>query len=76
MSRLPSLSGKDILKVFLKMGYVVIRQRSSHVRLINPARPQWPITIPDYKVVGRGLLRKIIRDAGVSTEQFLNLIKK
>jgi predicted RNA binding protein YcfA (HicA-like mRNA interferase family) len=33
------------------------------------------VTVPDYKEVSRGLLRKILRDADVSIEEFLKLIE-
>jgi predicted RNA binding protein YcfA (HicA-like mRNA interferase family) len=49
-----------------------VRQRGSHIRLACPGRPS--ITVPDYKVVGRGLLRKILRDAELSVEEFVRLM--
>ena len=74
MAELPLLSGQKIVKALSKIGYLVERQRSSHLRLIAPGRK--PVTVPDYKIVGRGLLRKIIRDTEISTEQFIELLKK
>ena len=71
MTRLPILSGRSIVKALAKVGYQEVRQRSSHIRLACPGRIS--ITVPDYKVVGRGLLRKILRDAELSVEEFLKL---
>jgi len=68
MSRLPLFSGKDIIKILIKMGYQKIRQRGSHVRLSCPGKKS--ITVPDYKLIGRGLLRKILRDAEISLDEF------
>ena len=68
MSRLPLLSGKGVIKILIKMGYREIRQRGSHIRLSCPDKKS--ITVPDYKIVSRGLLRKILRDAEISPDEF------
>ena len=72
MPQLPLLSGRDIVKVLGKIGYVVARQRGSHMRLLGTGRK--PITVPDYKTIDRSLLRKILRDAEMSPGQFNKLI--
>jgi predicted RNA binding protein YcfA (HicA-like mRNA interferase family) len=53
------------------MGYRVIRQRGSHMRLVCPGRKS--ITVPDHKVIGRGLLKRILRDAEISVAVFIKL---
>jgi predicted RNA binding protein YcfA (HicA-like mRNA interferase family) len=72
VTRLPILSGRSIVKALAKVGYQEVRQRGSHIRLACPGRIS--ITVPDYKVVGRGLLRKILRDAELSVEGFMKLM--
>ncbi|MFH1653305.1 MAG: type II toxin-antitoxin system HicA family toxin [Pseudomonadota bacterium] len=72
MSRLPILSGKEIVKVLSKIGYREIRQRGSYVRLFCPHKKF--ITIPNHKVLGRGLLRRILRDTELSIKDFRNLL--
>jgi len=69
MAKLPLLSGKKIIKVLEKIGYRQVRQRGSHIRLECPGRKS--VTVPIHKMIGRGLLRKIIRDAEISREEFL-----
>lgn len=76
MPQLPILSGKEVVRALERGGYAVIRQRGSHIRMASSVRPQWPVTIPRHKTIGRGLLRKIIQDADLSVEQFLELLKK
>ncbi len=71
MLRLPLLSGRKIVAVLAKFGYQEIRQRASHIRLSCPGKKS--ITVLDYKVISRGLLRKILRDAEISQKEFLNL---
>ncbi len=72
MLRLPLLSGRKIVAILAKLGYQEIRQRASHIRLSCPGKKS--ITVPDYKVISRGLLRKILRDAEISQKEFLNLL--
>jgi len=72
MAQLPILSGREIVITLQKIGYVLTRQRGSHIRLSHKSRP--PVTVPDYRTVSKGLLRKIIRDAELSPSDFLNLL--
>lgn len=58
-----------------KVGYFVVRQKGSHIRLHNPDRKRKEITVPDYKMIGRGLLRKILREAELSISEFVKLLK-
>ena len=72
MPRLPSLSSKEIIKALIKIGYREIRQRGSHIRLSCLHKKS--VTVPDHKILGRGLLRKILRDAELSIKDFRNLL--
>ena len=74
MAKLPLISGRQAIKVFVKIGYRVIRQRGSHIRLHHPDKK--PITVPDHKILGKGLLRKLLRDSELSVEEFIRLFKK
>lgn len=71
---LPLLSGKEIIKVLQTIGYLATRQRGSHIRLSCENRKS--ITVPNYKLVGRGLMRKILRDAELTPEEFFKLLQK
>jgi predicted RNA binding protein YcfA (HicA-like mRNA interferase family) len=71
--KLPLLSGREICKALEKLGYVKIRQRGSHIRLKCPGRKS--VTVPNHKEVSRGLLRKILRDAEITVEEFLKLLE-
>jgi len=73
MPKLPILSGREIIKVLEKIGYRQIRQSGSHIRLAHPLKKS--ITVPNYKVIGRGLLRKILRDGEISLEEFLKYLR-
>lgn len=69
MPSLPILSGQEVIDVLEKFGYRKSRQRSSHIRLVCDGRRS--VTVPDYKTIGRGLLRKILRDVDLSVEKFV-----
>jgi predicted RNA binding protein YcfA (HicA-like mRNA interferase family) len=54
-------------------GFAIVREESSHVvmkRLEPPAR----VVVPDHKFIKPGMLRAIMRDAGLSREEFLALL--
>jgi len=73
MPQLPVLSGQDIIKALSKIGYRFLRQHSSHIRLVCDRRPK--VTVPDYPTVSHGLLRKILRDAKLSPDEFIKLLE-
>ena len=72
MSQLPILSGREIIKILNRLGYYAVRQRGSHIRL--SCLNKRSITVPDHQEVSRGLLRKILRDAEVSIEEFIDIL--
>ena len=73
MPRLPIVSGKEIITALAHLGYRPVRQRGSHIRLMCSGKRS--ITVPDHQV-GRGLLRKILRDAELTPEEFIKLLEK
>lgn len=68
MFRLPLLSGREVIKALRKIGYREIRQRGSHIRLSCYGKKS--VTVPDYKIISKGLLRKILRDAEILPDEF------
>ena len=73
--KLPVISGKDAVKAFEKLGYVMVRQTGSHIRIKHKSdHSKKPLTIPNHKVIGKGLLRKLLRDAEITPEEFNRLI--
>jgi predicted RNA binding protein YcfA (HicA-like mRNA interferase family) len=72
MNKLPLLSGKQVIKILQKIGYYIRDQKGSHIHLRHPIRP--PLTIPNHREVARGTLREILKQAGLSSEEFQKLI--
>ena len=73
MSKLPIISGLDCVKALEKIGFVVDRQRGSHIILVRE-EPRTTISVPDHKELDRGTLRGIIRQAGLSVDEFIELL--
>ncbi|MBD2267774.1 type II toxin-antitoxin system HicA family toxin [Anabaena sp. FACHB-1391] len=73
MSKLPIISGLECVKALEKIGFVVDRQRGSHIILVCE-EPRTTISVPDYKELDRGTLRGIIRQAGLSVDEFIELL--
>ena len=72
MPKLPRISGNETIKKLERCGYEPIRQQGSHVRLrSNDGRSS--ITVPLHKELKPGLLRKIIKDAELSVNEFIAL---
>ncbi len=75
MSKLPVISGADAVRAFEKIGYQVSRQRGSHIRLRDESNPNhYPLTVPNHDELKPGLLRRLIRDAGLSVDEFVQLL--
>ncbi len=73
MSKLPVVSGAQCIKALEKAGFVVYRRRGSHVTLTR-ADPKAQTTVPDHKELDRGTLRAIIRQTGLSVDEFVALL--
>ena len=71
MGRVPRISGRDAVQAFATVGYEVVRQRGSHIRLRHPTAARLPLTVPDHRELKPGLLRGLIRDAGMTVDEFL-----
>jgi len=69
--KLPQISGKEVIKILCRKGFVVVRQKGSHVRLEqNSEKGTIKITVPLHHLLKRGTLHQIIKDSGISEEDF------
>ena len=73
MTRLPLISGDDFVTAVARIGFSVDRKEGSHMILIGPTG--WRLSVPRHRELGRGLLRALIRDAGLTREAFLKLLR-
>jgi len=75
MPKLPVLPGKDVVKAFAKLGYELDHQTGSHMILRHKDSPHRRLTVPNHKELSTGTLRAIIRQAGLTREEFMELLK-
>ena len=75
MSTLPRISGRDAVAAFRRLGYEVDRQKGSHISLRDPAPPFRRLTVPDHRELAKGTLRALIREAGITVEEFVALVR-
>ena len=74
MSRLPRISGRQVVKSLEKVGYAFDHQRGSHIAIRHTDPPHRRITVPDHREVAKGTLRAIIRQAGLTVDEFTELL--
>jgi predicted RNA binding protein YcfA (HicA-like mRNA interferase family) len=70
VTRLPVISGRDAVKAFRKIGYELDHQTGSHMILRRRVPSHRRLTIPDHKELAKGTLRALIREAGLTVEEF------
>ena len=68
MPKLPSASGKKIIRSLNKMGFIIVRQRGSHVFM---QRGEARVTVPLHNPVKKSTLKSIMNQAGVTLDEFL-----
>ncbi len=75
-TKLPrDVSGRDVVKALEKIGYRVVHQKGSHIRMRDDTNPHHlPVTVPDHKRIKPGLLKQILRNANLTVEDFLRLL--
>ncbi|PKL59359.1 MAG: hypothetical protein CVV33_08255 [Methanomicrobiales archaeon HGW-Methanomicrobiales-4] len=69
--RLLPVSGVDMVRVFGKIGFVVTRQKGSHIVM---SRGEEILIIPNHSTVSKGTERDLIKDAGLTVGEFNNLL--
>jgi predicted RNA binding protein YcfA (HicA-like mRNA interferase family) len=75
MPKLPALTGNTVISALGKVDFQVIRQKGSHVRMLHADGRVVTIPVHAGKTIGRGLLRKILRDAELTREEFIALLE-
>jgi len=77
MKKMPVVSGKKLIKALRKYGFWVERQRGSHVRLKYKSLDKTiKLTIPLHDPLKKGTSNRILKDAGMSVEELLDLIDR
>lgn len=72
--RLPSVTARKVIRVLEAIGFERIRQSGSHATFRHPDGRWTIVSIHPGKTIPRGTLRKILRDAGLTVEEFIELL--
>ena len=69
--KLPRATGREVVRALGRAGFILDRQRGSHVILVNP-QTRRRVTVPVHagQIVKIGTLRGILEDAGISPDDF------
>ena len=74
MARLPNVSAKDLIRALEKAGFLRSRQKGSHVSLRHPGTKRTTVVPMHTGDLKRSLLKKIIQDAGLTEDDFRDLL--
>ena len=74
MSKLPRLTGKEVIAALRKIDFDVIRIRGSHHFLRHPDDRCTVVPVHSGETIGIGLLNQILKDCQLDREEFRNLI--
>lgn len=75
MASLPVLSGHELIRALERAGYEVDRQKGSHIVLRHVDPPHRRLTVPNHKEIKEGTLRAILRQAGLTPDELVLLLK-
>ncbi len=74
MGRLANISGREAAKAFEKAGWRTLGQVGSHLVMVK-TEMRVNLSIPQHRELSVGTLRALIRNAGLTVEAFLELLK-
>mgnify|MGYP001092262780 CR=1 FL=1 len=75
MTEIPSLSYRRVINALQRAGFIVVRQRGSHIRLQKRTKEKiLKLTVPAHTPIKKTTLAKIIKDANLSVEEFNELV--
>ena len=75
MTKVPSVDFRQTISALKRDGWVIVRQKGSHIRLHKHTRTELlKITIPAHKPIKRSTLTHILKQAGLSVDEFLKLL--
>ena len=73
--KLPVVSGADAVRGFGRIGYDVDHQTGGHIILRHRDAPHRRLTVPNHRELAKGTLRALIREAGLTVDEFVVLLK-
>ena len=75
MTKVPSLNYQKVINALQRDGWVVVRQKGSHIRLQKHTSDETlKLTIPAHKPIKRSTLSHILKQAYISIDKFIELL--
>ncbi len=74
MSKLPSVTGREVIAALGNIGFNVARVRGSHHILIHSDGRRTVVPVHSGETIGRGLLAQILRDCQITRDEFRSLL--
>jgi predicted RNA binding protein YcfA (HicA-like mRNA interferase family) len=75
MSRLPDVSGSELVKALQKAGFIILRQKGSHVSLEKvDVAGQWRTIVSMHREIARGTLHDILKQTGLTRDELRKLL--
>ncbi|MBS3113821.1 type II toxin-antitoxin system HicA family toxin [Candidatus Woesearchaeota archaeon] len=75
MPKLPVISGIKVVKALSKIGYEIDHQTGSHMILRHKEEPHRRLTVPNHDEIAKGTLLAIIKQSGLTRDEFMDLLK-
>ena len=72
--KLPAISGSEAVRAFQRIGYVFDAQHGSHIILRHRSPPHRRLSIPNHPELAKGTLRALIRESGLTVNEFVRLL--
>jgi predicted RNA binding protein YcfA (HicA-like mRNA interferase family) len=75
MSRLPDVSGAELIKALQKAGFIILRQKGSHVSMEKvDSVGVWRTIVPMHREIARGTLHDILKQIGLTRDELRKLL--
>jgi len=72
MSKLPVVSGREVVERLERANFILVRQTGSHMIMRREKAPKITVSIPDHKELKRGTLKNILRQINLTVDEFEN----
>ena len=74
MTRLPRLTGREVIAALNRAGFEVVRVKGSHYRVRHADGRVTVVPVHAGEIIGPGLMASILRDVELTREEFLSLL--
>ena len=75
MTKVPSLNYQEVIRALRRAGWIVVRQRGSHIRLQKTTPTETlKLIVPAHRPIKRSTLAHILKQAKLTVEEFIELL--